>query len=266
MVVAPLPWLFENPRCLRHGVNICGLSCWRENCPDADKAIQESACPAWYSGHMLKLLIFAIASCSAAATAAFSALPIERDWVIGPLIRGKNYSVNMPLRPEPTRTGWSFDFPYPNRAAGHVHYVTFDPGSLAGKSQIAVRYRVQARKGTEFVPQERPDLPGTVSLYFQRSGDNWSARGKYNFYRWYAPNHSVHEIEVGVHEMVVRFDDPAWTPVSGPYTRGNSLRAFEDALDRASSIGLVFGSTSARGHGVYSTAPASFELVSFELR
>lgn len=217
-----------------------------------------------YSRPMRKFLTLAVALCSAATTAAFSAMPIQMDWVIGPLIRGKNYSVNMPLRPEPTRTGWTFDFPYPNRAAGHVHYVTFDPGSLEGKSQITVRYRVKARKGTQFVPQEHSDLAGTVSLYFQRSGDNWSAKGRYNFYRWYAPAHSVKEIELGMHEVVVSFNDPAWTPVMGGRAAENP-RAFQSAMVNASSIGLVFGSTAARGHGVFATAPAKFELLSFEL-
>lgn len=217
-----------------------------------------------YSGAMRKFLILAVALCSTAATAALSTIPVQRNWAIGPLIRGKNYSVNMPLRPEPIRIGWMFDFPYPNRAAGHVHYITFDPGSLAGKSQITVRYRVKAREGTQFVPQEHPDLPGTVSLYFQRRGDNWSAKGRYNFYRWDAPARSVKEIQPGVHEVVVSFDDPAWTPVMGGRAAENP-RAFQTAMVNASSIGLVFGSTAGRGHGVFATAPAKFELLSFEL-
>ena len=82
--------------------------------------------------------------------------------------RGKNYSVGMPSQPETTHRGWSFDFPYPNRAAGYVHCVTHNPGSLAGKKRIVVRYRVVALEGTQFVPQEHPHLLGTVSLFFQR--------------------------------------------------------------------------------------------------
>ena len=43
------------------------------------------------------------------------------SWEIGPIIRGKNYSQGMPLRPQPTRSGWSFNFPVGSREAGHVH-------------------------------------------------------------------------------------------------------------------------------------------------
>jgi hypothetical protein len=213
---------------------------------------------------MRHILTLAGLTLAFAAPAMLAASPPAGQWEIGPIIRGKNYSVGMPLRPAPARTGWSFDFPYPNRDAGHVHYVTFDPGTLAGKSRIVVRYRVDARSGTRFVPQEHPDLPGTVSLFLQRRGDNWSARGLYNFYRWYAPGHSVRELAPGTGEIVVRLDDPEWVAVLG----GNSgchRQEFREALARTSSLGLVFGSTSARGHGVYSTAPARFELTEFRV-
>ena len=214
---------------------------------------------------MRKLLILAFALFSLAFATAFSEIPPHSDWKIGPIIQGKNYSVGMPLEPEPMQEGWSFDFPYPDHSAGHVHYVTFDPGPLSEKSRVVVRYQIRAREGTRFVPQEDQQLPGTVSLFFQREGDDWSAKGRYNFYRWYAPSHSVREIAPGTHEMIVRFDDPSWTAVMGGRSQDNS-RAFREAIDRTSSIGLVFGSTSARGHGVYSTAPARFELLAFELR
>ena len=156
----------------------------------------------------------------------------------------------MPLRPQATRDGWAFDFPYSTKAAGHVHYITFNPGSLAEASRIKVRYRVDADPGTRFVPQEHPHLPGTVSLFFQRRGDNWSAKGRYALFRWYAPIHTVQEIAPGVHEMTVEFDDPRWGSVVGGTKSGDNPRPFQVALANASSIGLVFGSSAARGHGV----------------
>ncbi|WP_417318562.1 hypothetical protein [Erythrobacter aureus] len=195
-----------------------------------------------------------------------NATPPAIDWEIGPIIRGQNYSVNMPLTPMPTKDGWAFDFPFATKAEGHVHYVTFDPGSLGGASEIKVRFRVDAREGTRFVPQEHPHLPGTVSLFFQRRGDNWSAKGRYALYRWYAPAHTVQEIAPGVHEMTARLDDPLWGSVVGGMKSGGRPRAFETALANANRVGLVFGSTAARGHGVYATAPARFELLDFEIR
>jgi len=186
------------------------------------------------------------------------------SWEIGPIIRGKNYSQGMPLRPQPTRTGWSFDFPVGSREAGHVHYVTFRPGPVAPRSRIVVRYRVDARAGTRFVPQESPELRGTVSLYFQRRGDNWSAKGRYEYFRWYAPGATVREIAPGEHEISVRLDDPDWISVQAR-TAGSNPAALQAALADIDRIGLVFGSTAARGHGVYATAPARFTLLSFRI-
>lgn len=202
----------------------------------------------------------ALAFAGSAALAATAAA----DWTIGPHIRGKNYSVGMPLQPTPTRNGWTFDFPYPNRSAGHVHYVTFDPGSLAGKSRIVVRYRVDAARGTRFVPQEHPDLPGTVSMVIQQRGDSWNARGRFEHYRWYSPASQVDEIRPGEHQMTLSLKDPTWISVYGR-PAGEHTRAFRDALANPAQLGLVFGSTAARGHGVYATAPARFELLSFRI-
>jgi len=190
--------------------------------------------------------------------------PPASAWEIGPIIRGKNYSVNMPLQPMPARGGWTFDFPSSSRSAGHVHYVTFDPGSLDGASRIVVRYRVDAAPGTRFVPQESPELPGTVSLFLQRRGDNWSARGAYDLFRWYAPGEAVQPLSPGTHEMTVSLRDPRWGSVYGK-PAGENAAAFEDALANASRVGLVFGSTAARGHGVFATAPARFTLLDFRI-
>lgn len=186
------------------------------------------------------------------------------DWTIGPHIRGKNYSVGMPLQPTPTTNGWTFDFPYPNRSAGHVHYITYNPGSLAGKSRIVVRYRVAATRGARFVPQEQPGQPATVSLVIQQRGDSWNARGRFEHYRWYSPAAHVQQIAPGEHQMVLSLNDPGWTSVLGRRADANP-RAFRDALGNAAELGLVFGSSSARGHGVYATAPARFELLDFRV-
>ncbi len=187
------------------------------------------------------------------------------SWEIGPIIRGKNYSQGMPLQPHPTRTGWSFDFPVGSREAGHVHYVSFRPDALPFRASIVVRYRVDAKPGTRFVPQETQDAPATVSLYFQRRGDTWSAKGRYEHYRWYAPGETVREIAPGEYEIRVRLDDPRWISVMGR-TAGSNPGAIEAALADIDKIGLVFGSSAARGHGVFATAPARFTLLSFQIR
>lgn len=191
-----------------------------------------------------------------------------QDWEIGPVIRGKNYSVGMPLHPVQGRgQSWSFDFPRAPDArgrGGHVHYVTFAPGSLAGKTKIRVRYRIDAAQGVRFVPQEFPDRTAVMSLYFQRRGDTWTAKGRYRFYRWYAPNAAVQTIEPGVHEFTLALDDPRWIAVMGGTSSTNPAK-FRQALEQVSRVGLVFGSNGGRGHGVYATGPARFTLLSFHI-
>lgn len=215
---------------------------------------------------MHRRIILSGAACVLLATAAagFAAAPNAEGWEIGPIIRGKNYSQGMPLRPKPSGRGWSFDFPVGSAAAGHVHYVTFRPGPISPKARLVVRYRVDTRPGTRFLPQESPDVPATVSLYFQRRGDNWSAKGRYEDFRWYAPDATVRNISPGEQEISIRLDDPGWISVLGR-TAGSNPGALEAALADIDRIGLVFGSSAARGHGVFATAPARFTLLSFQI-
>src|SRR3546814_6014505 len=91
----------------------------------------------------------------------------------------------------------------------------FEPGSLAGKSRIIIRYKVKADQNVRFVSREYPDKIATVSLFFQRSGDTWTAKGKFNKYRWYATSATVQAIEPGAHEMIVELRDRKWVPVPG---------------------------------------------------
>lgn len=208
--------------------------------------------------------LLALASVAVPATGTPAPDPSAASaWQIGPIVRGRNYSVGMPLTPSPGRSGWHFDFPYPSARAGHVHYVTFNHGPLTGKRRIVVRYRVDAAPGVRFVPQEEPQSPATVSLVFQRRGDSWSGRGRYETYRWYAPGHTVMPIAPGEHVMTVSLDD-VWTSVHGETAAAEPL-GFRQAIDGAERIGLVFGSSSARGHGVYATGPARFTVTSFRV-
>ncbi|WP_260483830.1 hypothetical protein [Sphingomicrobium flavum] len=191
----------------------------------------------------------------------------EGTWEIGPIAQGRNYSYNMPrYASEFGNGGFVFDFPYASKRAGHVHYVTTPVRSLAGARTISVRYTVDAPRGTRFVPQANPDQIGTVSLYFQRRGDNWSGQGRYLFYRWYAPAATVKQLAPGRFEMSVNLDDPRWVGVSGGRTAASYPRAFEDALRNAGRVGLVFGSQGLRGHGVFATAPSRFTVTDFVIR
>lgn len=213
---------------------------------------------------MLARLIFPLVVAAVSLSAAAAAIPPAHQWDIGPTIRLRNYSVGMPQNPVPAGRGWAFDFPYPHVGAGHVHYVTFSPGPLLGKSRIVARYRVDAGRGSRFVPQESPGVPATVSLFFQRRGDSWSGKRRYEWFRWYAPPQTVRVIAPGVHEISVSLHDPNWVSVQGRPAAMNP-QGFREALAETERMGLVFGSAAARGHGVFATGPARFTLLDFRV-
>ncbi|MBH5321923.1 hypothetical protein [Aurantiacibacter sediminis] len=185
------------------------------------------------------------------------------DWEIGPVIRGRNYSVGMPPHPVVTRDGWYFDFPGPRRRDGHVHYITRPSGPLDRARGIRIRFRIDARRNTRFVPQEHPDLHATLSLYLQENGDDWSGRGRGEFSRWYSPTAALIELTPGAHEASIMFDEN-WISVMGS-NRNRNPREFAAMLARVGTVGITFGSRQARGHGVFATAPARFELLDFAI-
>lgn len=190
-------------------------------------------------------------------------VPPAAAWRIGPVIDGRNYSQGMPPRPSPSPEGWHFDFPHPDARAGHVHYLTFDPGSLREARELRLHYRIEAAPGVRFVPQEFPQHEAILSLYFQRRGDDWRARGEKEYYRWYAPAAAVVPLERGEHVVTVPLEDE-WISVYGK-PRSEAPRAFAAALAEAGSVGFVLGSAGGRGHGVYATGPARMIVLDFAI-
>jgi hypothetical protein len=181
------------------------------------------------------------------------------SWTIGPIINGRNYSVNMPLHPTPRRGGgWEIDLP---RNPGSVHYVAFPHGSLAGKSRIRMRYRIEADPGVRILPSTDPNLPSILTLYFQRAGDNWRARGRYETYRWYATFASHSPLAPGTREIVAPLDG-GWTAV-GTSTARSAPGAFRDALAEADQVGFVMGGGDGYGHGVFATGRARLIVTYF---
>ena len=131
-------------------------------------------------------------------------------WTVGPIIRGRNYSKGVALHPSPRRGGgFQIDLP---RAPGSVHYVTFRHGPLAGKRRIVMRYRVEADPGVRLLAASDGRSESMITLYFQRSGDNWSGRGRFESYRWYATFATQTPLTPGDHLMVAPLDG-RWTAV-----------------------------------------------------
>jgi hypothetical protein len=212
---------------------------------------------------MQKPILFAaaLATLGTLAGSALSAAPPAGAWEIGPVIRGKNYSHRMPLHPDSGRAGPSFDIPGPTAANGHVHYVTVPTGSLLGAKRIVLTYSIEAAPGTRFVPQESPNLPATLSLYFQRTGDGWTVRQP--DWRWYAPTSRTVPLAIGTHTISIGLDED-WVAMTGPGAYANPA-GFRAALAETARVGFVFGSARGRGHGVYATGPARFTIRDFRV-
>lgn len=214
----------------------------------------------------LALLSFplALAAPVTAQEIAWRAPPADA-WEIGPVIRGRNFSVGMPPSPYPVRRGlWAFDFPVGSEAAGHVHYVTAPAPDLSRFRRIRFSYRIDAEPGTRFISRETPDATATVSFYIQRRGDNWSGRRGREHFRWFSPGAQVIPLAAGTHHVTMALDDPGWTQVWGQ-PAGDHPEAFAAALANAERVGLLFGTRSARGHGVFASRRARFTLLDLRM-
>ena len=203
-----------------------------------------------------------VAACGDVTAASADAAPAKADaWTIGPFVRGRNYSQGMPLHPTPRRGGgWHIDLP---RAPGSVHAVTFRHGPLIGKRRIVMRYRIEADRGVRILASSDGRSPAMLTLYFQRSGDNWSGRGRFETYRWYATFATHTPLVPGEREMVAPLDG-AWTAVETSSARSHPA-AFRSALAAADQVGFVLGGGDGYGHGVFATGPARLVVTAFRV-
>lgn len=207
------------------------------------------------------LLLLAACGNQGEAIAAPANAADPKAWTIGPVIKGRNYSIDMPLHPAPRRGGgWQIDLP---RAPGSVHYVTFRHGSLAGKKRIVMRYRIEAAPGVRIEPTTAPELPSMITLYFQRAGDNWSGRRNFETYRWYASFATQSPVVPGEHVIVAPLDGN-WTAVQATSARANPT-AFRNAIAAADQVGFVLGGGDGLGHGVHATGRARLVVTDFRV-
>jgi hypothetical protein len=212
---------------------------------------------------ILNLALAATLAGGVALPTAAAAQPAHA-WEIGPRERGRNFSAGMASTPRPAPRGWYFDFFYPSPRAGHVNYVTTPTGPLLGKRKIVLHYRIDAAPGVRLAPRENPRAPARLSLYFQRRGDNWSGRGRFEHYRWYAmPAHRL-PLTPGEHRIELALDGRNWKSIQSS-SGAKAPAQFRDALANASRVGFVLGGGGSAGHGVFATGPARFTLLNFRV-
>jgi|SRR5437870_8986092 len=209
----------------------------------------------------MRISHFVMALAAIVGAGAAAAAPGPSAWVVGPIVFGENHSRGVPLHPLPgPGRAWHIDVPPP---PGSVHYVTFRHGSLAGKRRIVMHYWVETAPGARIVPRTAPALPSTITFYFQRRGDDWSGRGPFEAFRWYATFASQSPITPGAHVMIAPFSGN-WTAVERSSARTNP-GAFAAALAEADQVGFVLGGGDGYGHGVFATGPARIVVTDFRV-
>jgi hypothetical protein len=177
-------------------------------------------------------------------------------WEIGPVINGRNHSIAA-SRPSAFGGGWGFTI----SQASEPHYVTFRHGSLRGKRQIRMRFRVEGQAGAIVHGAKCPIAsPSAVTLYFQRAGDDWTTDGA----RWWATFASARlDGPVGETEIVASLDGK-WTSVLN-MTAANNPNEFAAAKAQADRVGFTFGNCTGFGHGARATAPMRFVVTRFQI-
>ena len=141
--------------------------------------------------------------------------------------------------------------------------MTFRHGSLAGKRRIVMRYRIEADPGVRILPSSAPNQASLITLYFQRRGDNWRARGPFEAYRWYATFATQSPLRPGEYRMVAPLAGN-WTAVTTSSAQSNPA-GFRDAVENADQVGFVLGGGDGYGHGVFATGRARLIVTEFRV-
>ena len=182
-------------------------------------------------------------------------------WYFGPIIKGKNWSKGMPKRPDftpdPSRI---LEFEMPVGIGAEVDYLVGDPITLTGKDKLLFAFDYQ---GPEPYPVEGPSAPATATICLMRRGDNWSAKGKYEHYRWYQPTPLL-RIKEGKWAVELSLTEGEWTNVFGRKAK-DYPEQFDACLKNLGNIAICFGTRRARGHGVRARdAGGLFTLIKLE--
>tara|TARA_R110000868_G_scaffold359748_1_gene621652 strand:+ start:609 stop:1217 length:609 start_codon:yes stop_codon:yes gene_type:complete len=146
------------------------------------------------------------------------------------------------------------------QAPGELSALLMRGRDLSGSTEMVLRYRIEGDGVAK--PHDRADGYTSISLYFQRAGDDWSARGAFESYRWYSPV-VHHPIRAGSFELGVPFS-ANWTAVMGS-NRTVSEAAFVAAQRECYAMGVAFGNSSGRMHGIYAEGDLRFIVESFDI-
>ena len=203
----------------------------------------------------LPLILGLLLSTDVGATA-MSVAPAN-SWEIGPVINGRNRSLGESFH-SITKGGWGFTI----SQNSEPHYVTFHHGSLRGKKEIRMRFRVDGPANASIYGAKcATTSPSAVTLYFQRAGDDWATDGG----RWWATfSSSPLSRPTGEKEIVASLNGN-WTSVLQMSARNNP-REFEAAKAYTHRVGFTFANCAGFGHGARATQPVRFVVTHFQVR
>lgn len=203
------------------------------------------------------LAVFAQGVLPAAGVDARTVTPMHASaWEIGPIIKDRNYSIGL-FRPSQYKGGWGFTI----GPRAEPHYVTFRHGSLRGKTQIRMRFRVEGPRGAIIYGAKCPTgSPSAVLLYFQRKGDNWRTDGA----RWWASFAKVTLRGPMPETEIVAPLNASWTSVLKMNAKDHP-NEFAAAKANADRVGFTFANCSGHGHGARATVPVKFVVTSFRV-
>lgn len=179
------------------------------------------------------------------------------SWEMGPAIEHRNYSLGLPRSPDRDADGWGVAI----GPTAEPHYVTFRHGSLRGKTQIRMRFRVDGPRGAVIHGAKCPTgSPSAVTLYFQREGDDWATDGA----RWWATFASVQLKGPMAETEIVAPLNAKWTSVLS-MTADNNPNEFAASKANADRVGFTFANCEGYGHGARATEPVRFVVTSFKV-
>jgi hypothetical protein len=183
------------------------------------------------------------------------------------------FSVGAPATPTQAGSGWYVDIPVATGAdtgptcksratCPHLNMIALNPGAA-----ISGTVTLKVQVDTTGTPVFNYNLDGTetcnnparISLYFQRGGDDYSAVGEKEFYRWWSNDQLV----IGSGTLSVALQPQNWFSVYGKNGSTNPA-LFAAALASPRALGMTFGGGCTGHHGVnVSGGTARFNALNF---
>lgn len=168
-------------------------------------------------------------------------------WYHGPVIDNVPYMRGVGRWPMATPLG-EFEFTFPEDENGAVKYITRRTNYIGNAKGIEFTYRFNTRDATLVALNGGTAItsPPTVSPYFATADNDWKTHHR----RWWGTPTVLEDTGNEYKTVRVMFDDfDQWVSVRGKLPT-DTPADLQNALNKASQIGLTFGSNPFRGHGV----------------